>query len=198
MDRLAKNGNHQGIIAEVSSYPYVDEKQIYQITLAQKYTISPLLIICDHIQDPQNLGTILRVADSAGVNGVIIPKDRSAEVTPAVVRASAGAAEHIIVAKVVNIARTIAFLKDRSFWVAGLDCNLNAVLYETVATKDPLAIVVGEEGKGLSRLVKEKCDCLLHIPMYGKINSMNVATALAVVLHEIKRQSRNIGNLNKH
>ena len=188
LDRISGGGNHQGVIAEASSYPYVELEQMVENT--PEGSRPPVIVVLDHVQDPQNLGTILRVAETAGSAGVVIPKDRSAEITPAVVRASAGASEQIKVARVVNITRTIAFLKEKGFWVAGLDCSKDAVSYENVDLTDPMVIVVGTEGTGLSRLVKENCDHLLHIPMYGRMDSMNVTTALAVIIHEARRQWR--------
>ena len=186
LDRVCGEVNHQGVAADVSGYPYEDLTSL--LAHAQEQGEPPLLLILDHVQDPQNLGAILRAAETTGVHGVIIPRDRAVTVTAAAVRASAGAAEHLHVALVTNLAQTIESLKKHEIWVAGLEALPESRNYTEADLKGPLALVVGSEGSGLARLVRERCDFLIQLPMKGRINSLNVASATAVALFEIRRQ----------
>jgi 23S rRNA (guanosine2251-2'-O)-methyltransferase len=184
--RMTEGGHHQGIAARVSSYPYVSFEALVQAMKTGGEP--PLVLILDHIQDPQNLGSMLRTAEAAGVTGVILPADRAAGVTPAAVRASAGAAEHVRVAEVTNLVRTLKTLKDEGLWIAGLESAPDAKPYTEADLKGPLGLVVGSEGEGLKRLVREHCDFLIKLPLHGKITSLNAGAACAIALYEIRRQ----------
>jgi 23S rRNA (guanosine2251-2'-O)-methyltransferase len=186
LDRLGGEVNHQGLAAEVSGYPYTD---LVGILAANTQTGDPpFLLLLDHIQDPQNLGSLLRTAEAVGVHGVVIPGRRAAGVTPAAVRASAGAAEHVQVAQVTNLAQAMQRLKAEDIWLAGLEAVPNAQLYSQADLRGALGLVVGSEGQGLARLVRERCDFLIRLPMHGKVESLNAAVAGAVALYEIRRQ----------
>jgi len=187
LDRMASGGNHQGAAAEVEAYPYVSIEDI--LAAGGEGKVPPIVIVADHIQDPQNLGGLLRSAETAGVAGVVIPKDRAAEVTSSAVRASSGAAEHVKVARVTNLTRALELLKENEFWVAGLESGAGAKVYTDADLNGPLVLVVGNEGAGLSRLVRDTCDFLVHIPMWGKVASLNAQVAAAVVLYEARRQA---------
>jgi 23S rRNA (guanosine2251-2'-O)-methyltransferase len=149
-----------------------------------------LFLLLDLLQDPQNVGSLLRTAEAVGVHGVVIPRRRAVGVTPAVVSASAGAVEHLRVAQVTNLARTIDELKRRDIWVAGLDTGADAGLLDQADLRGPLALVVGSEGYGLRRLVREKCDFSVRLPMRGRVASLNAAVAGSVALYEVDRQRR--------
>jgi 23S rRNA (guanosine2251-2'-O)-methyltransferase len=184
--RLTEGGHHQGIAVRVDRYPYVS---LDDLLAGIKGGSEPaLVLILDHIQDPQNLGSILRTAEVAGVPGVVIPADRAVGVTPAAVRASAGASEHVQIAEVTNLVRTMKVLKDEGLWIAGLESVPEAKLYTTADLKGPLGLVVGSEGEGLGRLVRENCDFLISLPLYGHIGSLNAGVACAIALYEIRRQ----------
>lgn len=184
LDKLSKGVLHQGVMAKSASFKYKDIEDIFN--MAKRKGEDPLIVILDHIEDPHNLGAIARSAEGAGAHGIIIPLKRSAEVTPLVYKISSGAVFHIPVVQVTNIANTILELKKRGVFVAGLDMSED--LYTKKDLTGPLALVVGAEGKGLSRLVKEKCDFILSIPMMGKIQSLNASNASSVLLYEIRRQ----------
>lgn len=183
LDRLCGGGHHQGVAAEVGEYPYVEREELIE---GAQGTL--LLLMLDHIQDPQNLGAILRTAETAGVDGVIIPKDRAAAVTPAVVRASSGASEHLPIVRVVNLHQTIRWLHDQQVWIVGLEAVAEARLYTAADLTGPLCLVVGSEGAGLGRLVRESCDFLVRLPVQGRIGSLNASAAAAVALYEVLRQ----------
>ncbi len=186
--RLAQqNVNAQGVALEVGDYPYVQADEI--LRHARKQGEPPFLLILDHLQDPQNLGTLIRTAEAMGVHGILIPSRRSARVTPAVSNASAGAVEHMRLAQVVNINRIIDELKEENIWVAGLDSDDTTPLLDPSTLDGPLAVVVGSEGSGLSRLTREKCDFLVRLPMYGRVASLNAAVAGSIVLF-LARQVR--------
>jgi len=185
LEQLAGNDWHQGVVARVEAYPYVSVEDI--IERAAKRAEPPFIIILDGLEDPQNLGAIIRTAECAGVHGVIIPKDRAVDVTPAVVRASAGAVEHIPVARVSNLVNVIKDLKKQGMWVIGADMNGSKDHY-SVDIPRPVAIVIGSEGKGIRRLVKENCDLLLRIPLRGRLNSLNASVAAALLIYEVLRQ----------
>jgi 23S rRNA (guanosine2251-2'-O)-methyltransferase len=172
---------HQGLVLEVSGYPYASQAAMQN--RAQDRDEQLLLLVLDHIEDPRNLGAILRTADAVGVHGVVLPKQRSAAVTPVASDTSAGAAEHLLVAQVANIARTLEQLKRSGVWVAGLEGSPEAQEYRSIMLDGPLAIVVGSEGSGLSRLVKEKCDWLLRLPMRGRVESLNASVAASILLY---------------
>lgn len=185
LDQLSERANHQGVIAEVSAYPTVELDDIWE--LAQARAEPPFVLCLDHLQDPQNLGTLLRTAEAVGVHGVLIPERRAAGITPAVSNASAGAVEHLRVAEIVNVTRTLEILKAHGLWVAGLDADDQATPYDRADLGGPLAIVVGSEGEGLARLVRKQCDWLISLPMRGQIASLNAAVAGSIVLYAALR-----------
>ncbi len=185
LDQLSERANHQGVLADVSAYPYVELDDI--LHAAQARGEPPFVLCLDHLQDPQNLGTLLRTAEAVGVHGVLIPERRAAGITPAVSNASAGAVEHLLVAEIVNVTRSLEILKARGLWVAGLDLDEQATPYDQADLRGPLAIVVGSEGEGLSRLVRKQCDWLVSLPMRGRIESLNAAVAGSIVLYAALR-----------
>lgn len=184
MDKMSKGNKHQGVIAYVAAYDYVEVEDILQI--AKDKNEPPFLVILDSIEDPHNLGAILRTANITGVHGVIIPKRRAVGLTATVAKTSAGAIEYTPVARVTNIVRTIEELKDQGLWIACADMD-GQVMYK-VDMKGPLAIVVGGEGAGVGKLVKEKCDLIARVPMKGEIDSLNASVAAAVLMYEAIRQ----------
>jgi 23S rRNA (guanosine2251-2'-O)-methyltransferase len=185
LDRMAGNAAHQGVVAVTSAKQYNDLADV----IAAKRGNHSLLVVLDGVEDPHNLGAILRTADAAGANGVVIPDRRAAAVTGTVTKASAGASEHLPIAKVTNISRSIEDLKENNIWTVGLD-ELAAQTYDSLDYNMDCALVLGGEGKGLHDLVKRKCDFLVSIPMLGKVPSLNVSVAAAVVLYEVVRQRR--------
>lgn len=187
LDRLAGSGEHQGVVAQVADYPYSSVADI--MNLARQRGESPFLLLLDSLQDPQNFGSLLRTAEAVGVSGVVIPKRRAVEVTPAVVKASAGAVEHLEVAQVANLVQTIESLKREGVWVVGVEAS-GQQLYDQADLTGPIAIVVGGEGAGLGRLVRESCDFLIRLPMRGRVTSLNAAVAGSIVLYEVWRQRK--------
>ncbi len=185
LDNMVPNGGHQGIAAIISPIKYVSLSDI--LKTAKEKGEDPLVVILDGIEDVHNLGAIARTAEAAGAHGMVVAKHRAAPVTTTAVKASAGALLHIPVCRVVNISRTIEELKDRKLWVAGADMAGENTYYKA-NLKGPLAVVIGNEGKGISRLAKEKCDFLVNIPMTGKMASLNASNAAAIILFEILRQ----------
>ena len=185
LDRMAGNAAHQGVVAVTSAKQYNDLEDVINAKRG-KYS---LLVVLDGVEDPHNLGAILRTADAAGANGIVIPERRAAAVTGTVTKASAGASEHLPIAKVTNIARTVEELKENNIWTVGLDERATQT-YDALDYNMDCALVLGGEGKGLHDLVKRKCDFLVSIPMLGKVPSLNVSVAAAVVLYEIVRQRR--------
>lgn len=183
LDNLATA--HQGVVLRVGRYPTVAVGEI--LNQADKRHEPPFLVTLDHIEDPHNVGAILRTAEVVGVHGVIIPRQRAASITPAVVSASAGAAEHIWVAEVANLVQELKKLKQQNIWVAGLENDPSAGLYTQANLTGALAVVVGSEGQGMSRLVKETCDFLVRLPMRGQIESLNASVAGALLLYEVWR-----------
>lgn len=181
LDRLGSE-HHQGVAARVSDYPYVALEEI--LSVAAERGEPPFLLALDSLQDPQNVGSLLRTAEAVGVHGVILPERRAAAITPAVSRASAGAVEHLRVAQVTNLARTLEALKAQGVWVVGVEDHPRAQDYHRADLNIPLVIVLGSEGEGLRRLVMDKCDLLVRIPMRGRINSLNVAVAGSLVLYQ--------------
>jgi 23S rRNA (guanosine2251-2'-O)-methyltransferase len=185
LDVLAACDKHQGVVAVLESRKYAELSDLMEAARAKDEPLFAVLL--DEIEDPQNLGAILRSADAAGAHGVVIPKNRAAEVTPTVVKASAGAAEHVLTVKVTNLNDAIQKLKDEGAWVYGADTQGERPFYEA-DFKRPCVIVIGNEGKGLRRLVKENCDERVSIPMYGKVASLNASVSAAMLLFEVVRQ----------
>ncbi|BFH65473.1 23S rRNA (guanosine(2251)-2'-O)-methyltransferase RlmB [Paenibacillus azoreducens] len=190
LDQMAPGVQHQGVVAQVAPYAYAEVEDILQA--AENKGEPPFILLLDEIEDPHNLGSILRTADCTGVHGVIVPKRRSAQVTATVSKTSAGAAEYVPVARVTNLAQTIDSLKEKGIWVVGTDVSAAAGIYETNVFDGPVAIVIGNEGKGMGRLIREKCDVLIKLPMNGRINSLNASVAAGVVMYEVLRR-RNQG-----
>jgi len=185
LNTLVNETDHQGVVALVPARQYVEMDDI--LNRARERGEEPFILVLDRIEDPHNLGAILRTADAAGVHGVIIPKHRAVGLTPAVVKASAGAVEYVPVARVANLAQALEALKKEGCWVVGADMN-GEILWHNENLSGPLACVVGSEGKGIGRLLKEKCDFLVRIPMKGNISSLNVSVAAAVLCYEILRR----------
>ena len=179
-ERALPDVNHQGLALEVSPYPYVEMERVF--ARASQQNEPPLLLLLDHLEDPQNIGSLLRTAEAMGVHGVIMPERRAATITPAVCNASAGAVEHLAVVQVTNLARTQDELKRRNVWLVGLDDQPEAKELLRSDWSGALALVVGAEGGGLSRLVREQCDWLVRIPMAGQVGSLNAAVAASVAL----------------
>jgi 23S rRNA (guanosine2251-2'-O)-methyltransferase len=186
LDNLSGFIPHQGIIAMASEKEYCSVEDI--LAIAEERGESPLIVIADGITDPYNLGSLIRCAEGTGAHGVIIPKRRSTGLTPLVSKSSAGAIEHMAIAKVSNISNTILELKEKGVWVFAAEAG-GTPYYET-DFKGPCALVFGSEGNGVSQIVLSKCDVLTSIPMYGKVNSFNVSTAASVILCEAARQNR--------
>ena len=170
--------NNQGIVAEASGYPYADVLDILENTKEDQ----PFILILDSLQDPQNFGTLIRTAEALGAHGIVIPSARSVDVTPAVVNASSGASEHMLIAQA-NLSQTIDALKENDIWVVGLDQAGAEIEAGSRHLKGALALVVGSEGEGLHELVRKKCDIVLKLPMRGKIESLNAAVAGSVALY---------------
>lgn len=183
-------GNHQGVVAQVAAYEYAEVDDI--LAGAEKRNEAPFIILLDELEDPHNLGSILRTADAVGAHGVIIPKRRAVGLTATVAKASTGAIEYIPVARVTNLARTIDELKDRGVWIVGTDAK-GKEDYRNVDGKMSIGLVIGSEGRGMGRLVKEKCDFLLHLPMQGKVTSLNASVAASLLMYEVYRKRNPLG-----
>ena len=183
LDQMSETGKHQGVIAYTTEFKYSELEDILSAKPDNR-----LILILDGIEDPHNLGSIIRSAECAGAHGVVITKRRSASVTAAVVKTSAGAAEHMRIARVVNLANAIDTLKEKGLWIAGADMD-GRPMYD-VDMKGGFALVIGSEGSGLSKLVKEKCDFLVSVPLKGHIDSLNAAVAGAIIMFEKNRQER--------
>jgi 23S rRNA (guanosine2251-2'-O)-methyltransferase len=192
LDRTANTDNHQGVIAVTSSKPYADVDTL----LEQRHGEYTFLVVLDNVEDPHNLGALIRTADGAGADGVIIPERRAAGLTGAAVKASAGASEHLPIARVTNISRTFDEMKERNVWTVGLD-ERGMQSYDELDYNMHCAIVLGAEGKGLHDLVRKRCDFLVSIPMLGHVRSLNVSVAGAVVMYELARQRRVAQNVAK-
>ena len=184
IDRIAEGKAHQGVAAYVSAYAYAELEDIFRI--AEERGEDPFIIILDNLEDPHNLGAIMRTAECAGAHGVIIPKRRACGLTEVVAKASAGAIEYMPCVKVTNIAQTIEELKERGIWVAA--CDMGGQEYYKANLKGKLAVVIGSEGFGISRLVREKCDFVVSMPMVGRITSLNASNAAAVIIYEVRKQ----------
>lgn len=185
LDKMSQTENHQGVIAIVPPYEYCDVDDILE--QAKSKNEKAFILILDGIEDPHNLGSIIRTAETAGVHGIIIPKRRAAAVNSTVSKVSAGAVEHVKIARVNNINEAIKYLKENDIWVCGTDMNTNTYYYDQ-DYKMPVAIVIGSEGFGMSRLVKENCDFLVKIPMKGKITSLNASVSAGIVMYEVVKQ----------
>lgn len=185
LNRMARGGNHQGIAAAALPFRYLDLGEL----LEQVKSVSsiPFIMILDHLQDPQNLGSLLRTADAAGMHGIIIPEDRSVKITPVVRKVAAGAAERLPVARVVNLADAIGRLKNEGFWIYGADAKGKMPYYQ-VDYRCSFGLVLGSEGKGLSRLLRERCDGLISIPVRERAGSLNAAVAAAVIIYAAAAQ----------
>ena len=185
LDNMSRTHSHQGVIALAAVREYVDVEDI--LNIARERGENPLIVVCDEISDPHNLGAVIRTADAAGAHGVIIPKRRSAGLTAVVGKTSAGAVAHVPVARVPNLPALLKELKEEGVWVFGTAANGTTSLYQA-DLKGPAAIVIGSEGDGMTRLVRESCDFLVSIPMKGRISSLNASAAAAVLLYEALRQ----------
>ena len=192
LDAMSLTHSHQGVIAVAAAQPYATVEDI--LRAAEERGEKPLLVVCDEISDPHNLGAIIRTAECAGAHGVIIPKRRSVGLTWAVGKASAGAVEHLPVARVGNLASTLEELKARGLWVYAADMD-GAPWCQTDFT-GPVALVIGSEGRGVSRLVKEKADFVVSLPLKGKINSLNASVAAGILCYEVSRQRGGLKAVN--
>jgi 23S rRNA (guanosine2251-2'-O)-methyltransferase len=185
LDRIADTDRHQNVAAEVLDYDYAELGDLLKV--ADQRAEPALLLLLDQLQDPQNLGTLIRTAEAVGAHGVVLPRHRAVGVTPAVERASAGAIQHLAVAEVTNLNRAVDDLKQHGLWIVGLDAEGQHDLSD-VDPSTPLALVVGSEGKGISRLLREKCDFLVKLPMRGRVGSLNAAVAGSIVLYDLFRR----------
>ena len=187
LDNMSVTHAHQGVIALIGVSEYCEVEDILKI--AEERNEAPFVIICDEVSDPRNLGAVIRSAECAGAHGVIIPKRRSAGLTAIVGKASAGAAEHMAIARVPNIPAVLKELKDKGLWIYGAAAGGESGLWSTDFTGS-MALVIGSEGDGIGRLVRENCDFIVNIPMVGKINSLNASAAASVIMYEVLRQRK--------
>ncbi len=186
LDNMAKGASHQGVVAVGACAEYVEAERLLEI--AREKGEDPFIIICDEIEDPHNLGAIIRTAEAAGAHGVIIPKRRSATLSHTVFKTSAGAASWLPVARVANLAQTVDMLKKNGVWIYGTDGSGDS--YDSVKLDGAVGLIIGSEGYGMSRLLKEKCDHLLSLPMAGKVNSLNASVAAGIFMYEVVRQRK--------
>lgn len=189
LDELT-TGNHQGIVAYVAPYEYASIEDLFN--RAQERNEEPFFVILDELEDPHNLGSILRTADAAGVHGVIIPRRRAVGLTAAVAKTSAGAIEYVPVVQVTNVVDTMKELKERNVWIVGTDAE-GSEDYRSLDGATPIALVIGNEGRGMSRLVKETCDWTVHLPMKGQVSSLNASVACSLLMYEIYRKRNPLG-----
>lgn len=189
LDQMVE-GNHQGVIAQVAAYQYAELDDLFRA--AEKKEEAPFFLLLDEIEDPHNLGSIMRTADAVGAHGIIIPKRRAVGLTAAVAKASTGAIEYVPVVRVTNLTRTIEELKERGVWIAGTDAK-GSDDYRKFDGTMPLGLVIGSEGKGMSRLVKEQCDFLVRLPMAGKVTSLNASVAAGLLMYEVYRKRHPLG-----
>ncbi|WP_102265213.1 23S rRNA (guanosine(2251)-2'-O)-methyltransferase RlmB [Mesobacillus jeotgali] len=189
IDQLA-DGNHQGVIAQVAAYEYAEIDDLF--AAAEKKNEAPFFLLLDEIEDPHNLGSIMRTADASGAHGIIIPKRRAVGLTTTVAKLSTGAIEYIPVARVTNMAQTIDELKERGVWIAGTDASAKQDFRQIDGTL-PLGLVIGSEGKGMGRLIRDKCDFLLSLPMVGHVTSLNASVAAALLMYEVHRKRHPLG-----
>ncbi|MHC6178358.1 23S rRNA (guanosine(2251)-2'-O)-methyltransferase RlmB [Clostridium sp. JNZ X4-2] len=185
LDKISETGAHQGVIAQITPYKYYEVDDVLEY--AEKKGESPFIIILDEIEDPHNFGSIIRTAEICGVHGIIIPKRRNVGVTPTVYKSSAGAIEYMRICKVTNLNNTIEKLKEKNIWIYGADMNGQSYCFD-IDFSGAVALVIGSEGKGLSKLIKEKCDMLVKIPMLGNIASLNASVAGGILMYEILKQ----------
>ncbi|MBU9710828.1 23S rRNA (guanosine(2251)-2'-O)-methyltransferase RlmB [Evansella tamaricis] len=185
LDQLVDTDQHQGVVAQIAAYEYQDISVLFQ--RAEARNEAPFFLLLDELEDPHNLGSIIRTADAVGAHGVIIPKRRSVGLTSTVAKASAGAIEHIPVTRVTNLARTMEDLKKKGMWFVGTDAS-GTEDYRNVDLDMPVVLVIGSEGKGISRLVKEKCDFLVRIPLSGNVTSLNASVAASLLMYEVYRR----------
>ena len=178
-------GNHQGVLAQVAAYQYAELDDLF--ALAAKKNEDPFFLLLDEIEDPHNLGSIMRTADAAGAHGIIIPKRRAVGLTATVAKLSTGAIEHIPVVRVTNMSRTIDELKEKGVWIAGTDAK-GKEDYRQFDGSLPLGLVIGSEGKGMGRLIRDKCDFLVRLPMAGHVTSLNASVAAALLMYEVYRK----------
>ena len=188
LDFMSKTKNHQGVIAVVPPFNYCEVEDILEYAKSKNEDV--FILILDGIEDPHNLGSIIRTAETAGVHGIIIPKRRACGVNSTVSKVSAGAVQHMKIARVNNINETIKFLKQNDIWICGTDGQAKTYYYQQ-DFKMPVAIIIGSEGYGMSRLVKENCDFLVKIPMKGKITSLNASVSAGIVMYEVTKQREN-------
>ena len=181
LDQLA-NGVHQGIILDVADFGYTDYHEFIEEE-------DSFIIILDHLEDPHNLGAIIRTSEAAGVNGIIIPKDRGVTVNSTVIKTSTGAIDNIPISMVTNLNQTISDLKKNGFWIVGTDMD-NSTDYRQIDYSGKVALVIGNEGSGMFRMIRESCDFIARIPMYGKVNSLNASVAAGIMIYEVVRQKR--------
>ncbi|MCO5215084.1 MAG: 23S rRNA (guanosine(2251)-2'-O)-methyltransferase RlmB [Thermomicrobiales bacterium] len=180
LDDLTRGGNHQGVAVEAGEFPYAELEDIIEA--------EGTILISDHLNDPQNFGTLIRAADAAGVAGIVLPQDRSVSVTPAVVNSSAGAVEHLLVAQTPNLARALDKIEESGRWIIGLDEDETGNNIFTVDVPTPVGLVLGAEGSGLSPIVRKRCQVILSLPMRGHVDSLNAATAGSIVLYDLLRR----------
>lgn len=185
LDKVDTGTSHQGIVAYAAAKQYVEVEDI--LAIARSKGQDPFVVMLDEINDPHNLGAIIRTADAAGVHGVIIPQRRSVALTSTVAKASAGAVEYVPVARVTNLDQTIRSLKDQGLWVVGADMEGRESFWQAKLT-GPLLLVIGGEGKGIGKLIKERCDMLVSLPMLGRVGSLNASVAAALLVYEVVRQ----------
>ena len=187
LDKMSQSHNHQGVIATIPGYKYCDVDDILEE--AKNRNEDPFILILDQIEDPHNLGSIIRTAECSGVHGIIIPKRRAAQVNSTVNKVSAGAVSYMKIARVNNLTETLKYLKKKNIWIYGTDME-GSSYYDEQDYQGGIGIVIGNEGSGMNRLVKENCDFLIKIPMKGKINSLNASVSAAIVMYEILKQRR--------
>ncbi|MGD2143020.1 MAG: 23S rRNA (guanosine(2251)-2'-O)-methyltransferase RlmB [Anaerolineae bacterium] len=178
--------NHQGVVLESGEYPYSSLEGLLDV--ARSRNESPLLLLLDLLKDPHNVGSLMRTAEAVGVHGVVIQRRRAVDITPAVVHTSVGAVEHLHVAQVTNLVRAMGWLKDQRVWIAGMEAVPDAQEYHRADLAGALGVMVGSEGRGMRRLVRERCDFLIRLPMRGAVTSLNASVAGSVVLYEVLRQ----------
>ncbi|WP_163655634.1 23S rRNA (guanosine(2251)-2'-O)-methyltransferase RlmB [Listeria sp. PSOL-1] len=183
-------GAHQGVAAQIAAYKYFELEHLFH--QAEEKNEQPFFVILDELEDPHNLGSIMRTVNAVGAHGIIIPKRRSVSLTQTVAKASTGAIEYVPVVRVTNISRTIEDLKKRGVWIFGTDAK-GREDYRTMDATLPLALVIGSEGRGMSRLVREKCDFLVHLPMVGQVTSLNASVAAGLLLYEVYRKRFSLG-----
>jgi len=189
LDQMYTQANHQGVVAQVDSFTFSSVDEILE--KAAQSGQEPFILILDGIEDPQNMGSIIRTAECAGVHGIIVPRHNSSEITPAVVRASAGAVEHMLVAMETNLVNAIKSLKKNGLWIVAADMD-GEQDYFCCRMPTPTALVVGGEGQGIRRLVKENCDMVVRIPMIGSIKSLNASVATGLIIYEVLRQRQTV------